>query len=316
MTASTRPTNLPIHSLAATAIRAWVRVYTAGLESTARARRRGEIDSDCWEHLAFSSPGGGRSTAADISLAWRALRGAPHDLFWRFGMNRAPGLTNASVMERTAGLLLFVALAALVVGVVLGPGIDTREQYFRESFSEASRDLGGLQLQSIVMCAAGLSFLAMSLVLATALRPVGRGPALVALVALALTGLTLVGFAALSIAVRELAVAWGDSAFRDTSLLDPARRIENARQTLAFGSVIGPLAVAGMLGWTAITRRSLLPRWLGVSAVVLLALSLAVIALNVWAGVMLTLLVSLLYLAAIAIFLIVRGIAPAVPATS
>lgn len=64
-------------------VRAWVRLYTAGLEPGLRSERRAEIDSDLWEHR--HQPAADLRSSSTLSLAiWgRWAAGIPADLSWR-----------------------------------------------------------------------------------------------------------------------------------------------------------------------------------------------------------------------------------------
>src|SRR4051794_28005880 len=61
----------------------WVRCYTAGLEPDVRDRRRGEIDSDLWEHRADSEAEGVGHVATALEMFARCVLGTPADLAWR-----------------------------------------------------------------------------------------------------------------------------------------------------------------------------------------------------------------------------------------
>jgi hypothetical protein len=92
---------------AATAIvRAWTRLYTAGLPAAVRDRRRAEIDSDIWEFT--QQPGAG------LHLLLRAMLGAFDDLAWRDASVRRPWLHRAAAAGLAATLFVagvFVTLA-------------------------------------------------------------------------------------------------------------------------------------------------------------------------------------------------------------
>lgn len=83
-------------------VRAWTRLYTAGLPPDLRDRRRAEIESDLWESQ--QSPG------AAPHMLLRLLLGLRDDLAWR-------------TSYRTGSIFMRAALAALIAAGVLASGI-------------------------------------------------------------------------------------------------------------------------------------------------------------------------------------------------
>ena len=61
-------------------VRLWTRLYTSGLPSAVRGRRRAEIDSDLWEWCADQASG---SRAGAMQLLLRLVLGMPDDVAWR-----------------------------------------------------------------------------------------------------------------------------------------------------------------------------------------------------------------------------------------
>ena len=111
-------------------VRAWVRIYTAGLPPGLRDSRREEIDSDLWEQAqeAEMKLTDGPPLATHLLLRW--LLGLPDDLLWRVAHIRARDVnTKEGAMVQTrdyktmtvvAGLIAAFALGALIVNTVIG----------------------------------------------------------------------------------------------------------------------------------------------------------------------------------------------------
>ncbi len=109
-------------------VRAWVRLYTAGLPSGLRDSRREEIDADFWDQSqeAETVQRDGPPLATHLLLRW--LLGLPDDLIWRLAHIRARDVhTEEGVRTRAAGwafrsLAVIIGLLSLVgsAGTVLG----------------------------------------------------------------------------------------------------------------------------------------------------------------------------------------------------
>jgi hypothetical protein len=107
-------------------IRAWVRLYTAGLPAEVRAARRDEIDDDLWCHLGDAADNGRSGRGVDGELLTRWVLGIPADVGWSLDQ-RARSATAArierspSMMDRTLGgwavaaSLIYLALLALYI---------------------------------------------------------------------------------------------------------------------------------------------------------------------------------------------------------
>ncbi len=106
--------------LAASVVRGWTRLYTAGLEPLLRNSRRGEIDSDLWEHAHAGRGAAHAGTVAGQILA-RCLLGVGADLSWRaeMALRRKHEKEVAPMMERIRqDRWLLAPLAIVAFGVV------------------------------------------------------------------------------------------------------------------------------------------------------------------------------------------------------
>jgi hypothetical protein len=65
-------------------VRAWTRVYTAGMHPPIRARRRAEIDSDLWEFHEDARRRRFQPGAIALLMLLRLALGVHDDLCWRF----------------------------------------------------------------------------------------------------------------------------------------------------------------------------------------------------------------------------------------
>jgi hypothetical protein len=77
--------------LAAALTRAWVRLYTRGLDHDRREARRAELESDVWEHVHDADEAGRPPAAAALEIARRLVGGVPADLTWRLEHRRRGG---------------------------------------------------------------------------------------------------------------------------------------------------------------------------------------------------------------------------------
>ena len=107
-------------------IRAWVRLYTAGLPAEVRAARRDEIDDDLWCHLDDAEANGRPGRAVDGELLTRWVLGIPADVGWSLDQRARSAAAarierSTSVMDRTLGAwavaagLIYLALLALYI---------------------------------------------------------------------------------------------------------------------------------------------------------------------------------------------------------
>jgi len=96
------------------AVLAWGRWYTSDLPEEVAADRLAELESDVFDERAAAAgePGVGRS------IAWRAIRGVPADLTWRFARLRGASLT----APRGTFPLAMPALAHLATALLLAWG--------------------------------------------------------------------------------------------------------------------------------------------------------------------------------------------------
>ncbi|WP_410959756.1 hypothetical protein, partial [Salmonella sp. SAL4356] len=64
--------------------RAWVRLYTARMDTETAARRREELESDLADHAREAQAARIRPSAASVEMIGRTLSGMPADLSWRW----------------------------------------------------------------------------------------------------------------------------------------------------------------------------------------------------------------------------------------
>ncbi len=105
-------------------VRWWVRRYTAGLDHTTGAFRRGEIDSDLAEHDRFRRETGWPASRIGRESVRRALAGVPADLAWRHDqlhVRAQRAMTSIMLSVTTIAQLLlaayYVAFAAYLLGI-------------------------------------------------------------------------------------------------------------------------------------------------------------------------------------------------------
>ena len=124
--------------VAARIVLAWVDCYTGGVSAETAERRRDEIHSDLWEQQADARANGRPPIAASLSIARRAVFGAPADLLWaqtqRAASRGLPAEQKAGIMNNATRLLVrwwWVLGAAVLaawgytmsIGQLLEPGM-------------------------------------------------------------------------------------------------------------------------------------------------------------------------------------------------
>jgi hypothetical protein len=145
----------PERPVAELLVRSWVRMYTLGLDASARYDRRAEMESDLWEHRTCASSEGQGSMAASLSIVGRWLAGIPADLSWRASHrgNRIQQVEER-VMKNALGNYWqgFAAFAAVATGYL---GV---RQFFTDEVSAGINT--GKVVGLVVLVGAGLLVLA------------------------------------------------------------------------------------------------------------------------------------------------------------
>jgi hypothetical protein len=238
-------------------VRAWTRLYCAGISEQARMIRHIEIDSDLWEHYTDRLAQGADPATIGVEAFSRMLRGVPSDIAWRVQAEGFHVNINFPV-ERIAGVLLLLLVIPFVAGGAIS-GYDTSPESWPGEFdrfgnmSSTSRDMTAAAHGIIgVLMIAGVG------ILFATVRD--RSPKLItmACVLLAAAGTIMLVNAALYRTMSELA-----SEYSRTSNV---ALISNAR---AFALTIEGLAVmnttattAGILSLAiALSRLGMVPRW-------------------------------------------------------
>jgi len=113
----------PSDDLAARLVRRWVRLYTRGLEPTVREMRRGEIDSDLWEHRREAESAGLRPRQTAMEIVARMILGMAADVGWRRAMPRAEHVRGVEAMDKRISSVWWVPAAIVASGLNLAIGI-------------------------------------------------------------------------------------------------------------------------------------------------------------------------------------------------
>jgi hypothetical protein len=113
--------------LAASIVRLWVRLYTAGLEATTRERIRQEVETDLWEQINGKDAAGKPSKEAVIIIL-RWILGVPADIQWTIEEHSSGDLAMRSkkfmsaVAQKRSWFILLIVLAFLMAMIFLGIG--------------------------------------------------------------------------------------------------------------------------------------------------------------------------------------------------
>jgi hypothetical protein len=94
--------------LAVALVRIWARIYTTGMRTEIRERRRAEIESDLWESLHDAES----ARRSSVHIVIRLARGIPADVFWRV---EHAAIGGQSMWRK----LCFVALAGATLLAIL-----------------------------------------------------------------------------------------------------------------------------------------------------------------------------------------------------
>ena len=146
--------DLPVASL----VRAWLRLYTAGVSPQKRERRVQQIESDLWEHQADADARGTGRAALSLLIADRMVRGVPADLAWRA---RIGGFAvHVSIpFNRAVGLLL-LALVILIPVASSISGYDTsRAEWESELRRLGEQDRWMVNVTNIFQVLTGLALI-------------------------------------------------------------------------------------------------------------------------------------------------------------
>lgn len=102
---------------AASIVRVWTWIYTAGMSPRERTARRAEIASDVWESVHDSAERGESPLIAAAHLLLRLVTGVPDDLMWRmeYTINRGRPVRRSITFALIATVL---ATAVWVVGAM------------------------------------------------------------------------------------------------------------------------------------------------------------------------------------------------------
>lgn len=119
---------------AASAIRLWTRIYTAGLPFDQSGRRRAEVDSDLWESREEASRGNRNSPAVAAEMLARLVIGLPDDLRWRYEL-QPPRVPTLWVEVAAAGVLFLIVILSSASMLSGRPRVDLAEAVRVESVS-------------------------------------------------------------------------------------------------------------------------------------------------------------------------------------
>lgn len=154
-------------------VRWWARRYTAGLDHTAAAFRRAEIDSDLVEHDRFRRENGWSRSGISRERVRRLLVGVPADIGWRHDRLRVRtrrGVTSIMLPVTTVAQLLLAAYYVAFAAYLLGNSPLADKQVLGRSLLhgfDGYADEAGASFVAFIVAGLGLS-----LALAAVARPV------------------------------------------------------------------------------------------------------------------------------------------------
>lgn len=115
----------------------WLRLYTAGLPTDLRTRRKEELESDLYEHQADRRREYASSVRVGFEVLGRVVRGMPADLVWRMQLE-APPMELKISSERLVGVLMATLLILIPVSGAI-PGYDTSREGWESELTRLGR---------------------------------------------------------------------------------------------------------------------------------------------------------------------------------
>ena len=124
-----------MNSIAASIVRFWVRLYTAGFETTVRERIRQEVEADLWDQINDRDTSG-RPSRETLTILLRWILGMPADVQRIMEETVSGGLSMRTkkvlsvltrrklwlillVVSGVVLLILFTGIIALVAGIII-----------------------------------------------------------------------------------------------------------------------------------------------------------------------------------------------------
>ena len=217
------------------------------------------------------------------------------------------------ILERSSGFFILLIIPLLIVGVLLDPGLDTRAEYFAESFAQFVPVREQFLKSVLTMLVTGLVSLVSGGAMFIAFRPFGGSLTTVGIAGLVVAGVFVFGAAGAGLRVYQLSIEWSTlSGIGADEVADSALRIHQLRfglLALGFPLLLGSLICCGVV----IHRLTRLPRWLlylpVASGVTMVASPLGFLSVGIFLLLMVSALILFAWLTVETGWLLVRGTA-------
>ena len=171
-------------------------------------------------------------------------------------------LLGGALIIRLAGFFILLIVPLLAAGVFFDPGLETRPEYFAESFARFVPQRGPYRVSAILMFAAALVVLAAGGALFLRYRPLGINLATASALGLLAAGILVLGAAGAGLRVYQLATEWlalsGTVAGRVERSALAAQQLRFVSAALGFVLLLISLICCGVV----FHRSTRLPRWL------------------------------------------------------
>jgi hypothetical protein len=132
---------------------AWVHLYTLAVTRDVRDRRRTEIDSDVWEHVADAHRRRRGNLAGQLEVLRRVLTGIPADLSWVIDM-RGIHKESKSMTERRLQTTVIVCALVVLTNIIVSNVIVDDFSKLESVWWVLSFVIGGLLIGTVGIVAA------------------------------------------------------------------------------------------------------------------------------------------------------------------
>ena len=228
-------------------------------------------------------------------------------------------LVGSAVRERLAGFFLLPIVPLLVAAMVFDPGLETRPEYFAESFARFAPQRDEYLVSAILMFSAALVVLAAGGALLLRFRSLGPNLATASGLGLLAAGLLVLGAASSGLRVYGLSIEWlalsGTVADQVEKSALVSQQLRFVLAALGFVLLLTSLTCCGVV-FHRLTR---LPRWLlnlpVVSGIIILASPLGFLSVGLVLFLGVSALILFAWLTVETGWLLIRGTATSKPDT-
>lgn len=224
-----------------------------------------------------------------------------------------PNRPRGALLIRLAGLFILLIVPLLIASVFLDPGLETRPEYFAESFARFVPQRERYLVSAILMFAAAFVALAAGCALFLRFRPLGMDLATAGALGLLVAGFLVLGAAGAGLRVYQLATEWltltGTGAGQAERSALAVQQLRFLSAGLGYVLLLVSLICCGVV----FHRSTRLPRWLlslpVVSGIIIVASPLGFLSVGIFLFLMVSAVLLFVWLTAETGWLLIRGTA-------